>query len=250
MSKSVLFYFPYAGASSMTFNRWTKVFAPEVDFIPIDYAGHGKRRNEKFYLSMEEACYDIYEILKNNVGRYENYYLGGHCIGSVIAFEIYDLIRSCNEFKLPEAIFVSGQAAPNLKNIEQLSVMDNRELLSYLYTNGAIDSSMMDEEIFEYVENFVLAPIKADSLLGENYVFKPKKNLIQSSLHVMYGIEDAFYSAEEFFEWGRFSEKAVKFYAFEGGHYFINEKWKEYTEEIKNLIIEIEKNDVKGLEDR
>lgn len=238
MSRNILFFFPYAGASSVTFHHWEKAFPPEIDFFPFDYAGHGKRRNKTFYTTMEEACNDIYDIIKNNVGKYDNYYIGGHCYGAVIAFEMYYLIKERKQFKIPEGIFLSGQGTPNIKNyrFNNYSLMDDHDLLKYLYDTGAVKSDMLDEEIFDYVSSLVLAPVKADSRIIESYKFEPKQELIESRLFVMYGREDPFFPPEEIKEWSSFADKPVKYYDFEGGHYIIINHWEQCIDTISRVI--------------
>jgi surfactin synthase thioesterase subunit len=247
MSKSVLYYFPYAGASSVTFNPWKKFFVPEIEFVTIDYAGHGKRRGERFYESVKEACSDIYSIIKNDVQNYDYFYFGGHCIGAIIAFEMYYYIKEKNEIKLPDAIFLSGQGAPHLAKSENLSLMDNDELLMHLYNNKSISSDMLDKEIYEYVGNFVLTPVKADSKIFEDYKYEPKNDLIESSLYILYGNKDILYQYEDFKAWDEFTNKLVKYYCFDGGHYFINSESEQYIKNIKYEIAEYEKNNKKSI---
>jgi medium-chain acyl-[acyl-carrier-protein] hydrolase len=238
MSKRALFYFPYAGASSVTLHHWKKQFEKGTEFIPIDYAGHGKLRRKEFYTSIEEACLEIYDRIKDEIENYDCYYLGGHCIGAIIAYEFYYFIRNRKEIKLPQALFLSGQGAPDKVRSEMLSRMDNNSLLMHLYEKGTIQSDMLDEEIREYVDNFVLAPVRADAMLLDNYIFTPKEEPVKSRISILYGNSDRLYSDDDFKQWSRFAERPVHYYCFDGGHYFINDKTEEYIEGIKKNIEE------------
>jgi surfactin synthase thioesterase subunit len=238
MGKSALFYFPYAGASSVTLHHWKRMFANGMEFIPVDYAGHGKLRREEFYKSIEEACLDIYNRIKDKIEDYDCYYLAGHCIGAIIVYEFYYFIRSRKEIKLPQALFLSGQGAPDKVRSEMLSRMDNNSLLMNLYEKGTIQDDMLDEEIREHVENFVLAPVRADAMLLDNYIFTPKEEPIKSRISILYGNSDMLYSDDDFKQWSRFAERPVHYHCFDGGHYFINERTEEYLEGIKKNIEE------------
>lgn len=238
MSKSALFYFPYAGGSTVTLNSWKRLFGTDVEFIPIDYAGHGKRRTEKFCTSLEEMCLDIYVRIKNEINNYDHYYLAGHCIGAIIAYELYYFIRTRKEIELPQAIFISGQGAPDNVKSEMLSLMDSNSLLMNLYQKGTIENDMLDEEIREYVENLVLAPVRADAMLLDNYIFTTKEEPVKCRLSILYGKSDELYNDNDFKDWSRFAERPVHYYCFDGGHYFINDRTEEYLEGIRKNIEE------------
>jgi surfactin synthase thioesterase subunit len=121
-----------------------------------------------------------------------------------------------------------------------LSKMDDNSLLMHLYDKGTIKSDMLDEEIREFVGNFVLAPVRADAKLLDNYIFTPKEELVKCSLNILYGNCDMLYSDDDFKEWNRFADKTVNYYCFNGGHYFINDCEEEYLEEIRKNIEEYE----------
>lgn len=238
MSKSALFYFPYAGGSTVTLHSWKKLFDNDIEFIPIDYAGHGKRRKEKFCTSLEEICLDIYDKIKDEINNYDCYYMAGHCIGAIIAYELYYFIRNRKEIRLPQALFLSGQGAPDNVKSEMLSLMDSNSLLMNLYKKGTIQDDMLDEEIREYVENLVLAPVRADAMLLDNYIFTPKEEPVKSRISILYGKSDELYTDDDFKKWSRFAEWPVHYYCFDGGHYFVNDCTEEYIEGIRKDIEE------------
>ncbi|WP_346836047.1 thioesterase II family protein [Paenibacillus polymyxa] len=242
MSKRVLYFFPYSGASKVTFNEWKSVLEPEIEFKALDYAGHGKRRTEDYYQSVNEACIDIYESIKKDLQDYDYYYLAGHCLGAIIAIELYYHILLKKEVEQPDGIFISGQGAPDRIYGEKLSTMEDRKLLQYLHSLGSIDESMLDEELYSFVEEFVLAPVKADSMIYEQYILEADRDPIKSSMYVMYGRNDQTYAANEMNRWSKFSSKPVQYYSYEGGHYFINSHTLEYITDIKDAITAYEEN--------
>ena len=250
--KNVLYFLPYSGASKVTFKDWAPAFAPEIEFKALDYAGHGNRRGEGYYSSVSEACADIYNRIKDDQvikdsrdikdGKRpkDRYYLAGHCLGGILAYEVYYRILEKKKFGLPEGIFISGQGAPDRMRGEKLSVMENRELLKYLHSLGAVDEGMLDEELYGFVEDFVLAPVKADSKIYEDYVLKAGREPVESSVYVMYGRDDQTYPADEMGGWSRFASRPVRYRCYEAGHYFINSLTSRYIEDIKKAVAENE----------
>ncbi len=43
MKKLKLFCFPYAGGSSIVYEKWRKLLSPSIELIPIEYPGRGRK---------------------------------------------------------------------------------------------------------------------------------------------------------------------------------------------------------------
>ena len=88
MNSNYLYYYPLAGASSMTFKDIDSYFSEETKAVCLDYPGHGQRIREARAQSMEELIEDAYEHLKAERKDGAAYYLAGHCMGAIIAYEL------------------------------------------------------------------------------------------------------------------------------------------------------------------
>lgn len=65
--------------------------------------GRGKRFNEPFYNSLEEAVDDIFNNIQGKIGE-EDYAIYGHSMGSLLAYELYYKIIGMG-LKKPKHIF-------------------------------------------------------------------------------------------------------------------------------------------------
>lgn len=116
MHKITLFCFPYAGGSAVAYNKWKKYNNTNIEIIPIELAGRGKRFGEELYDKIEDAVDDVYEIVKSNING--PYGLFGHSMGSIIAYELARKINNSN-LPNPEYIFVSGRKPPHIEENEK-----------------------------------------------------------------------------------------------------------------------------------
>jgi len=80
-----MFALPYAGGSASIYNDWVSELKPSINVYPIEYAGHGSRFCEDFYLSIEDAAEDISEMIKSQ--QEDDYVIYGHSMGCLVALE-------------------------------------------------------------------------------------------------------------------------------------------------------------------
>lgn len=81
MKQIKLFTIPYAGGSSVVFQEWKKYFDNEIELIPIELAGRGKRFNNPLYNTLEEAVDDVLKQIQSCLVPGDDYALFGHSMG-------------------------------------------------------------------------------------------------------------------------------------------------------------------------
>lgn len=237
MNSNYLYYYPLAGASSMTFKDIDSYFSEETKAVCLDYPGHGQRIREARAQSMEELIEDAYEHLKAERKDGAAYYLAGHCMGAIIAYELCRRIEEEQCIQPPKGIFVSGHGIPSVIVSEELWAMDDETLLAHLIRNGLADRSMADPRYRKMVKGLVIDPIKADSALYDNYVFQATGNeKISSKIHVLYGKEDDRFPEQVLDKWADFTHAGITLKAFEGGHYFLFADTKAYFQAMAEII--------------
>jgi len=88
--KTHIYLIPYAGADISCFDRLreelTARLGGDAEVIPVELRGHGKRHKEPLYADMNEAADDILSFIGNVSGPVILY---GHCIGGIMAYEVY-----------------------------------------------------------------------------------------------------------------------------------------------------------------
>ncbi|MFH4077473.1 thioesterase domain-containing protein, partial [Acinetobacter baumannii] len=80
VSKIKLFCFHHAGGSSSAYYNWKDYLNKDIEIIPIELAGRGKRLKVPVYTSMEEAVLDIYDLMKPNLDG-SPFAIFGHSVG-------------------------------------------------------------------------------------------------------------------------------------------------------------------------
>src|SRR5215831_8066939 len=113
MGKILLFCFPYAGGSAAVFNKWNQYLDPNIELVPVELAGRGRRIHEALYKDVAAITEDVFNIVNEKIAG-APYALFGHSLGSMIAYELGQKIRDLCLLP-PIHIFFSGRSAPHLK---------------------------------------------------------------------------------------------------------------------------------------
>lgn len=227
------FLIPYAGGSSTTFNSWKKEMKPEIDFCIVELAGHGKRIIEDFYSNLEDAYEEIYQILyKAYKEDGMEYYIGGHCLGAVLAVEVIYRIYERKEFPLPKAIFISGHGSIKYtKQKERMSEKTQEEIVELLQKEGGLSKESMQKEILD----LLIPVIAADAKLYESYEFKEEKGKLPVDIVVLYAKNDMKSPFLEVKDWLELAGKTIMYIPFETDHYFILHEQEKYIRCVKRL---------------
>lgn len=235
--KKKLYFLPYAGASFNSFKTLGREFTETVEFICMEYPGRGERTEESFKENVVGLTEDAYQqILEEHP---EEYYLAGHCLGAILAYELCVKIMREKEIKLPKKVFVSGQGAPDYIVKEGLIEKEPFELMKYLNEQGAVDDALINPDTFRFVSDFYVPVIKADAAVYENYKVNGNNPKVPVDWEIMYGENDWKCSKESLEAWNKFVSGTIRLHKFQGNHYFINAMECEYAEQINKLILEM-----------
>ena len=231
LKKAVLYYFPYAGASSVSFKNIFDYFSEDIEIEFVEYPGHGKRIEDVFAESVDDIANEVHNKI---IERTDDamIFLSGHCLGAIVALETY---KKLNNDKVKKMI-ISGQGAPDALISEHLQDMSEDELVEYLINNNLMDEQMKNPRLRSFVSDLILKPLISDSIIYDKYKcsFGDQLNI---PISILYAKEDTRYGVEQLKEWERFTNKNVDYYPFEGNHYFLRNNEKEYFECINQIIL-------------
>ena len=217
MKKCRLFFLPYAGGSSTTFRNWHEKLDEKIEFCIYEMPGHGKRIREPFVKTMEELLQDLYTYIEQLQNDDLPYYIAGHCMGAVLAYELCYILKARN-LKLPEMLLLSGHATlENTRVDEKISEMTREQMIQQLLKDQLITKEMLIDELL----NLIIPPIQADAFVYENYIYDTTKGPLDINLKIIYGSDDPKALEEEVYEWSRFQKNKVEYTKLEGNHYFI-----------------------------
>ncbi|WP_291584171.1 thioesterase II family protein [Clostridium sp. UBA6640] len=226
-----LFCLPYAGGSESIYYSWRKFLDPSIKLYPIKLKGRGKRFNEDYYNSLEEAVDDIYACMKNLIIN-EDYAIYGHSMGSLLAYELYYKIMK-NNLREPKHIFFSGYKAPSMIREKE----NIYELPDYEFMKRIIEIGGTPEELLENEEllNLFIPIIRNDFKIIENYIYKEKSEKIKCDVSILNGRQDDI-TLEEILAWKNHVDLKSKFYDFDGNHFFINSNVHNIVNIINNTL--------------
>jgi medium-chain acyl-[acyl-carrier-protein] hydrolase len=170
-----LFAFPYAFGNSGIYNNLKKYLRDDINFIPLDYPGHGGRIIEPLLYSIRDIADDLFNKIKKIIESNEKYALFGYSMGGVICYELYQRIKKEN-LTLPQYLFIFSTAEPEFKydseNFENYTLTDAREKLKEL--GGTPSEILKSEEMINYIKPIMCADLIAmrDYINDRNCFYK------------------------------------------------------------------------------
>jgi medium-chain acyl-[acyl-carrier-protein] hydrolase len=234
MLHSQLFCFPYAGASSVVFNSWKKLLAPDIHLIPVELAGRGRRIHEPFYRNVNEAVDDVHNIVTSHINHLP-YAFFGHSMGSMIAYEVAQKLRYSKIAK-PRHIFFSGRRAPHIEKPDEkkLHLMNDSDFRREILGLGGTPP-----EIFEHPEliNLFIPLLKNDFRIAETEIRRHEINPFDFKITIFQGTQDDI-SKEETEGWRLHCNRECNILYFEGGHFFLHDHREELIKIINAALLD------------
>lgn len=235
----ILFCLPYAGGAEYIYYNWKKYLNSSIKLEPIELKGRGKRYDEDFYKSLDEAVEDILTNIKDKI-KENDYAIYGHSMGSLLAYELYYKIKKQN-LKIPKHIFFSGYKAPSIiREKENIYTLPDYDFMKKVIELGGTPEEVANNK--ELLELF-LPIIRSDFSIIENYVYENRKDKIECDVSILNGKQDSI-NLEELLAWKKHVAKGFKVYNFEGDHFFINNNVENIINVINGTLIE--KDKIKG----
>lgn len=226
----ILFCLPYAGGSEAIYYKWKEFLDQNIELLPIELKGRGRRFNEEGYKTFKEVIDDIFETIRNKVLD-DNYAIYGHSMGSLLAYELY--YRMDEEgLRIPKHMFFSGNLAPNRIKKDHLDKLPDHEFINEVVKMGGMkDEIIQNEDLM----NIFIPILRNDFKIINNYHYVQRKNKISCSISVLNGKGDSF-TREDILEWKNHCDKETRIYHMDGNHFFINDHAKTITQIITDTL--------------
>jgi len=228
MSKTKLYCFPYAGGSaSSIYSKWKNHLKDSIELCPIELAGRGKRFSVPFYNDLDEVVEDVYSIIEADIKSGVDYAFYGHSFGSILS---YELAHKINEKGLnpPKHLFFSGNKAPHRREYKNIHLLPDEEFIQEIIDFGGTPKELLEEK---ELLNLFLPLLRADFKVNESYQYKDRGTKLDCNITVINGKGDDM-TITDITEWNLHTTGNSKFYMFDGGHFFINDK----TQDIITII--------------
>lgn len=233
MEKVKLFCFPYAGGTAGVYSKWKNYGNNNVEIIPVELAGHGKKICKPLNNTIEDEVNQIFNEVVNQIKNCP-YALFGHSMGTLI---IYELVNKIDSYNLPPPIhsFMSGKLPPHITAKEVYYTLPDNEFKKKIINLGGTPKIVAEnEELFD----IYLPILKSDYKMVEQYKYKPNPGKWPFDISVFFGSNDNLTDYGNIREWSLYTEKVCNYYEFDGNHFFIHE----HEEEIVNMIFQILNN--------
>lgn len=228
-----LFTIPYSGSSASIYLRWNRLLPDQIQVVPLELPGRGKRFGSKLCDSMPELIEDLYSHIQDQLDG-QPYAIFGHSLGGLVAYELCVKLME-HKHNLPMHLFLSGCNPPHLrygeKNLHTLP--DAIFLEEIVKLGGTTKELQVNPEIMR-----VFVPIiKSDYRIYELYAGKGKVVQLPIDFSVLAGKNDPLMPMGNGIEWESYTKSSFRFIQMEGGHFFIHDQLESVINAVESALI-------------
>lgn len=231
-NKYILICLPYAGGSSIFYNKWKQFLPSNIEMGIYELAGRGTRASDSTnYACIEDIAADLFSQMDADNLFNKPYYLFGHSLGALIAVKLCNLIREKGKM-LPAHLFASGEGAPtHTREQKKLHLLNDQEFVSELKKLGG-----MTDDFFNYPElqEYYLPILRNDLMIAETAVFNGILPF-DFNMSVLVGKEDT-WTVDQIYKWNSYTSGICSFHFFNGGHFYLTDCGKEIIHIIKSCL--------------
>lgn len=238
----ILYCFPYAGGSFMSFNNIIRLInLKDFKVQCLELPGRGLRRQEPLHATIEEVLDDFKRQVETQYDlEKEPILLWGHSMGAIIALL---LAHQLNELPI-KALIVSAMKAPSYKS-SFLQSEDYDKIMNISQILPVKHEKTLDTPLFHRFQKRSFEIINHDLALLEKLntsVVNWTKIKIGQPIYVIRGERDKLFPTPAHYEdWKNNTSETVVHYTIEfGGHFFIMEHPRPTASIIRNVALQFQ----------
>lgn len=230
-TKPLIILLPYAGGNIYSYRPFFNQLDLYFDVLPIELPGRGELSSLKILSDINEITQFIHVNYFNKILLNKDYYIYGHSMGAIIAYELSCLLRGQRK-KLPKHIIISGREGPSaISSKKELHQLPSTEFYKELYKMGGIPNDIINNlELMKFLEPTLRGDIRAVEMY--KCAFQDKLNI---PMTVFYGDQEDL-SINNLYLWSNVIKQDVLYKEFHGNHFFIFEHKNEIINYMSNLI--------------
>ena len=213
-NRPTIVFFPFVASNAGFFDKLKAQLESEYKIVVLELPGHGKRLDDPFAESLEQACNDLLEQIQRTVTRTNPMFWVGHSMGAYLASACLSVLQKRQQ-QLPFGLIISDVAAPGQFDTWIVGDMTPAQRSEY-YSRLGYDVllSGLDEVSKNYAEQL----IRKDLKLVRNFV-DPNQPRITLPVHFLYSISDSESFKDHWVAgWQSICDHTIESTAFEGGH--------------------------------
>jgi surfactin synthase thioesterase subunit len=223
----------HAGGSATFFEPLVKALPPQIEPMPLDLPGRGRRWRETPVTSIDEAIDSLLPALSPIDGEFAIF---GHSLGAYLGLALAARLEESTVGSRCSLLFASANAAPSAAALP--------------FTGSPVWTS--DEEIFEITAKSGggLSPqilehpqlrqrtadlLRADFSISESFLSTKRKTVTEADIVVCCGTEDIF-TNKQLAPWRCNSTQSTELRMFPGGHFYLEQNIPALTEVITRRL--------------
>ncbi|KRG11050.1 thioesterase II family protein [Staphylococcus sp. NAM3COL9] len=229
MTDTTLFCIPFAGGNKTLYYPMRNNLPSHIQFKPLELPGRGERFVEPALDSIDDMVDDLVnQIIKEKPGEF---ILLGYSLGTILAYELYYKLDQLG-YRPKHMILCASAAIGCLDRNNGIEYMDDKAFKQFVKDKGGTPDEILNhEELWELVK----PALKNDFLAIDYYCNKPKERQVEINLSVFVGKQDSICD-NNLYKWSELTKGDVDYRFFEGDHFFINNHYKDLSEEVKLVL--------------
>lgn len=221
-----LFLLHFAGGSHRSYDFLKNLFPTDIEFLPLELPGRGKRADEKLIQTMSTAVDDYFEQIKA-LRKKGPYLIYGHSMGAFLSFKVAE--RMISHGDSPKSLVLTGHPGPGrFFTGPKKHLLNDSDFKIHLKNLGGIpDEVLYEKELFDFFNPI----IRADYKIFEDYIYcTDTDSKLNIPIVALMGDHEEF--SKYIQNWQKFTSNKFAYSLLPGNHFFIHS----HPEKIANLI--------------
>jgi surfactin synthase thioesterase subunit len=226
-----IFCFHHAGGSPRTFLGWQPDLDGSAQIVPICMPGRDYRADEPVPESIAELADGAAAAIAEAAGE-QPFYLFGHSLGALVAFEVARRLRDMDNLRHLVASGSNAPArAPSARTV-QIARLEGREFAEAMsYFGGIPPEAVADDDL----RRLLLPGLQADFQLSAEYRYRSAAPLT-IGISLINGVDDPHVKAAGLEPWSRESTSPPDHYWVDGGHFYFMNRCAAVTDVLLPLV--------------
>lgn len=209
-----LFLLHFAGGNVYSFEFLRKEIS-NIDFIPLELPGRGKRHKEQLMINKDQAIEDYCSQIKS-LRNDEPYMIYGHSMGATLGLSAAAKMEALGD--APASLIVSGNPGPGIKKSKDFlyHTLDDSNFKKELLILGGIPKEISEnKDLFDYF----LPILRADFECLEKSFFSEETLKINTPIYALMGSDEE--NCDKVENWKNFTDHTFSSEIWNGDHFFI-----------------------------
>lgn len=225
-----LYCLPHAGGNSEDYLNWQSDLIDGLYMKAIVFPGCGRRHNEEHISNINELITELTSVIEQDCE--EEFYIFGHSMGAILAWEIAKKIR-----KKPSGLLLSASLSPSeipSPRILRMADMNNESFIKEIKFFNGLDENILSNP---FISEIIADKLKRDFKLISQYRYFPTGK-VDIPIMAIVGHEDAHVPAKKMLQWQGYTNNFLGLRAVDGNHFYFNEHPEAVVDAINSMVKE------------